>query len=223
MLLHACGGGGSGPDGAAQDPAGAVGPAGSQQPTIAASGGAGPAAAASAAEEVLLLLNHFRFDPAVGEPQLPADLTTEYAAGTEGFYLLQLTGPTQDSWLERLGASGVTFVQFQPTHAYIVRMTPETAEDVTAEDFVRAVVVYHAAYRIAPPLLDLPAGLIENVDVTIFDDGEGSVDRTLDELARLGGKPIDDDDDVDPRSGENLVTATWALPDTAAQLQAARR
>jgi hypothetical protein len=216
VILQACSGGQDSGSDAAQSPAGvAADPRLSQSPSGTASPTAGAPAGASAQDEALLLLNHFSFDPLVGEPELEDDLTTAYLAGEEGFYLLQLDGATQDNWLERLAASGVTFVQFQPTHAYIVRMTPETADDVTAEDFVRAIVVYHAAYRIAPPLLDLPAGPIENVHLTIFDDGEGSVDETLEELARLGGKPIDDDDDVNPRSGDNLVTVVWVLPDSA--------
>lgn len=187
--------------------------------------GPGPSAASAAGQEqqpdLLLLLNRFRFDPLLGEPPLPPEQTSTYPPGEEGFFLLQLVGPTRDDWLTRLQASGVTFVQFQPTFAYIVRMTPEEADSVAAEDFVRAVVIYHAAYRIAPSLLQLPSGPIENLDITIYDDGQGSFDRTLRQLEELGGKLIDD---ARTQSGEGLITATWTLSEaeleSAAQLSA---
>jgi hypothetical protein len=162
--------------------------------------------------EALLLLNRYSFDPVRGEPTLPPELSTTYAPGIEGFYLVQLTGPTQDSWLERLTASGVKLVQFQPTHAYIARMTPENATKIRSETFVRAVVVYHAAYRIAPPLLDMTGGTIENVVLTIYDDGAGSVDRTRSALTQRGGKPVEG---TRIASGERLVAEAWTLPGSA--------
>ena len=162
--------------------------------------------------EALLLLNRYSFDPVRGEPTLPPELSTTYAPGIEGFYLVQLTGPTQDSWLERLTASGVKLVQFQPTHAYIARMTPENATKIRSETFVRAVVVYHAAYRIAPPLLDMTGGTIENVVLTIYDDGAGSVDRTRSALTQRGGKPVEG---TRIASGASLIAEAWTLPGSA--------
>jgi len=160
-------------------------------------------------QEFLLLLNRFQFDPAKGEPELPPDQITSYGPGEEGFYLLQLVGPTRDEWLKRLQGAGAIVIQFQPTFAYIVRMTPEVAKQVAQEDFVRAVVVYHAAYRIAPSLLQLPVGLVENVDVTIYDDG--AVEETLADIKQLGGRTLQSY--LGP-PGSGLVTAIVALPDS---------
>jgi hypothetical protein len=127
-----------------------------------------------------LLLSRFRFDPLDGEPELPPDQQTTYAPGEEGFHLVQFFGPTREEWLVELEAAGVLLIQFQPRFAYIVRMTPEVAAAVETLPFVRWVGVYHAAYRIAPTLLQFepipgpsaPLQFIENVDVTIFNDGE---------------------------------------------------
>jgi len=123
-----------------------------------------------------LLLNRYRFDPLEGEPELPPEQQTMYDPGEEGFYLVQFFGPTQDEWLEELAEAGVTLVQFQPSLAYIVRMTPEAAAAVEELSFVRWVGVYHAAYRIAPSLLEFepipgpsaPLQPINNVDITLF-------------------------------------------------------
>jgi uncharacterized repeat protein (TIGR01451 family) len=177
----------------------------------------------------LLFLNRFQFDPLEGEPEIPPEQQTEYAPGEVGFYLVQLIGPTLEDWLVVLADLDVVLVQFQPSHAYLVRITPEKADEVAQLDFVRWVGVYHAAYRLAPTLLDMveppppiPSSLqvIENVDVTIFNDGQ--VEETLAALARLGGEIIQTFDMVPDGS---LVTAIVTLPAAAvvpaAQLNAA--
>jgi uncharacterized repeat protein (TIGR01451 family) len=176
----------------------------------------------------LLFLNRFQFDPLEGEPEIPPEQQTEYAPGEVGFYLVQLIGPTLEDWLVVLTDLDVGLVQFQPSHAYLVRMTPEKADEVAQLDFVRWVGVYHAAYRLAPTLLDLvqppppiPGSLqiIENVDITIFNDGQ--VEDTLASLGQMGGEVIQV---FDMAPDGSLVTAIVALPATsvvpAAQLNA---
>jgi hypothetical protein len=167
----------------------------------------------------LLFLSRFRFDPVAGEPDLPAEQTTQYAPGETGFHLVQLVGPTERGQLDALADAGADVVQFQPTHAYIVRMTPEQASVVRTLPFVRAVVVYHAAYRIAPSVLpadgpDGPkvraaqvTGVIENVDVTIFDDG--TVAETIAAIEALGGKQVEH---FTPVPVGRLVTAIFTIP-----------
>ncbi|MDT8307024.1 MAG: S8 family serine peptidase [Anaerolineae bacterium] len=143
-----------------------------------------------------LLLNRFRFDPLEGEPELPPDQQTSYEPGEAGFFLVQFAGPTRDEWLAELEAAGALILQFQPSFAYIVRMTPEEAVAVEALPFVRWVGVYHAAYRIAPSLLArepipgpaAPLQLIQNVDLSLF-TGEG-VEADLDAIRGLGGEII---------------------------------
>ena len=143
-----------------------------------------------------LLLNRFRFDPLEGEPELPPGEDTTYAPGEEGFHLVQFFGPTQDEWLEELMAADVDIVQFQPSLAYIVRMTPEVADAVEALPFVRWVGVYHAAYRIAPSLLEqepipgpsAPQQPINNVDITLF--AGDSLEEDLAAIREAGGQLI---------------------------------
>jgi uncharacterized repeat protein (TIGR01451 family) len=162
-----------------------------------------------------LLLSRFRFDPLDGEPELPPDQQTSYAPGEEGFYLVQFVGPVRDEWLAELEAAGVLLIQFQPSFAYIVRMTPEVAASVETLSFVRWVGVYHAAYRIAPTLLQFepipgpsaPLQLIENVDVTIYNDGR--VEEMIAAIENFGGRLVDQ---FSMSPDESLVTAIFALP-----------
>ena len=167
-------------------------------------------------EANLLFLNRFQFDPLEGEPQIPPKERTAYEPGEDGFHLVQFFGPTRDEWLDGLRATGAIVIQFQPSHAYIVRMTPEEAALVDEQDFVRWVGVYHAAYRIAPSLL-VPPGpdapqqqIIENVDVTIYNTGQ--VTQTIAAIIDLGGELIQQ---FPVRSDGSLVTAIFALPSNA--------
>jgi subtilisin family serine protease len=152
-------------------------------------------------ERTLLLLSRFRFDPRAGEPAIPAEQRTAYAPGQQGFYLVQFVGPVRDEWLDDLRAAGVAFIQYQASFAYIVRMPPELVPVAQGRPFVRAVVVYHAAYRISPSLLQRTqppveigraraqrfqaAALIDNVEAVVYDDGR--LDETLAEIKHLGG------------------------------------
>ncbi len=43
---------------------------------------------------------------------------------TAGLYLVQFVGPPDDAWLERLAATGVRRVQYQPMNAYVVSAGP---------------------------------------------------------------------------------------------------
>jgi hypothetical protein len=162
-------------------------------------------------EATVLFLNRFRFDPLRGEPSLPPGQQTAYAHGQPGFYLIQLVGPTREAWLSRLRSAGVALIQFQPNHAYIVRMTPEQAVALRSHRFVRWVGIYHAAYRIAPSTLaPTEAQIIENVDITIYNDGQ--VPAAIAAISALGGRLVQQ---FPAQPDGSLVTAIFALPSSA--------
>jgi uncharacterized repeat protein (TIGR01451 family) len=163
-------------------------------------------------ETSLLYLNRFQFDPLLGEPEIPQEQLTTYAPGEEGFHLVQFFEAPEDRWLDELKAAGVIIIQFQASHAYIVRMTPEEAAVVAEQEFVRWVGVYHAAYRIAPSLLQPPIPIIQqqvirNVDITIYNDGQ--VSETIAAIQGLGGELIQQ---FSATPDESLITAIFALP-----------
>jgi uncharacterized repeat protein (TIGR01451 family) len=164
-------------------------------------------------EAALLFLNRYRFDPLAGEPEIPPEQMTSYEPGEKGFHLVQFVGPTKDEWLDELQSSGASIIQFQPSHAYIVSATPEEAAAIDDLEFTRWVGVYHAAYRIGPSLVRPPVVLaaaqqvIDNVDLTIFDDGQ--VAETLAAIKELGGELIQH---FPAAPDGTLLTAIVALP-----------
>jgi PKD repeat protein len=129
-------------------------------------------------------VNRFRFDPIVeGEPELPADLR---ASGEgPGFRLIQLAGPAQDTWLAQLEAAGLPLLQYYPHNSYLTWTTAAAAESVAALDFVRWQGAIHPGYKVSDELLKR-SGLIRNVDVMFYDDGD--VEATAAAIAGLGGE-----------------------------------
>ncbi len=134
----------------------------------------------------------YSFDPRVGEPSLPEELTSDYDEGIPGLYLVQLYGPPKDEWFDKLETEGVENLRYTGAEAHLVRMMPGQTTKVESLDFIRWVGPYHPAYRISPYLLAY-TGTIENVSVTIYDDGQidGTVDRTIEAIETLNGTLLD--------------------------------
>ncbi|MCW5851465.1 MAG: S8 family serine peptidase [Anaerolineae bacterium] len=144
-----------------------------------------------------LYLNRFQFDPLQGNPTIPSAQRKTYAPGERGLYLLQLSGPTDDAWLDALQAEGVQVVQYQASYAYIVRMTPAQAARLRQLPFVRWQGIYEPAYRLSPALLapatsTAAANQMGTVAVSIFDDGPmgDSVEHTIKAILNLGGRLV---------------------------------
>jgi hypothetical protein len=165
-------------------------------------------------DPTVLKFQEYRFDTRiVDQPSVPMQQTSVYESGTPGLYVVQLLGPSKHEWLAHLKASGLEILQYFAPHAHLVRMTPEQASTTKELDFVRWVGPYHPAYRIPLDLLER-SGIIENVSVTIYDDGQadGTVDRTIEIIEALGGKLIHQEK---TRADEPLVMAVFTLPAAA--------
>ena len=121
-----------------------------------------------------------------GEPALHADLRAANAGA--GLRLVQFFGPTQDAWLAGLEASGLKVLQYYPHYTYLVWGTAASAEAAQSLDFVRWTGAFHPAYKINSDLQGRE-GLVENVDVIFYNDGD--VDATVKALEALGAKVID--------------------------------
>ncbi len=162
---------------------------------------------------VLTLGNgEYSFDPRVGEPSLPEELTSDYDVGIPGLYLVQLYGPPKDEWFVKLEAEGMEHLGYVGAETHRVRMTPGQATKVESFDFVRWVGPYHPAYRISPSLFGFTS-TIENVSTSIYDDGQtsGTVNRTIEAIEALGGTLINQSE-----SGrDSFVYATFVLSASA--------
>jgi hypothetical protein len=170
----------------------------------------------------MLRFGAYHFDPLVGEPSLPVELTANYEPGVPALYLVQLYGPPKDEWFENLEARGVESLGYYASEAHRMRMTPRQASGIEGLEFIRWVGPYHPAYRVSPHLWEyagtIESEMIENVSMMIYDDGQagGTVDRTIREIEALGGKLIDQSrSNVDASAYATFVLPASAITSTA--------
>ena len=128
----------------------------------------------------------YRFDPVTdGEPAVPASL--RQGGDRPGFHLVQFTGPTRASWVDSLERSGLPVLQYYPHHTYLTWSTPDAAAAAESRPYLRWQGRFHPAYKINSDLWNR-VGLIQNVDVMIYDDG--FLSESLNALTSLGARVI---------------------------------
>ncbi len=94
-----------------------------------------------------------KFDFTRGEPEIPSSLRVdEYAPGVKGQYIVHTIGPIAQGWVPTLEDMGVQIMHYMPNYAYRVRMTPESAREVSELYFVDWVGIYHPYYKLQPGL-----------------------------------------------------------------------
>lgn len=126
----------------------------------------------------------FHFDPLLdGEPRVPAGLTAN--PNGAGFRLVQLDGKPRVEHLAALSAAGARVLQYYPHDTYLVWTAPEAMARLSAVSGVRWSGAFHPAYKINGDLTGR-AGRIDNVDITVYDDG--GLESTLKSLVELGAE-----------------------------------
>ncbi|MBS3817403.1 MAG: S8 family serine peptidase [Candidatus Thermoplasmatota archaeon] len=125
-----------------------------------------------------LWIKGHHFDPITeGLPSFSDDLTTRgYELGSEGIYIVQMIGPIAPSWREKLEDMGVKIINYQPSNAYEVVMTPELAEEVKERWFVTWVTPYQPGFKLDE---NLKKG---NVSISLI---ENAADETIEELKSM--------------------------------------
>ncbi len=90
-------------------------------------------------------------------------------ADEEAYYLVQFSGPMQDSWRGELKAKGIRLMDdYIPNHAWVVKMKGEAKAGIEKLPFVRFVGYYQPAFRISPDLLSPPAKYSEDKEGRIL-------------------------------------------------------
>ncbi len=143
-----------------------------------------------------LIVKGYTFDTNHGLPELNEEMTIEnYEPGTEGIYLVDMIGPVNSEWRERLEAKGVEVMNYVPNYAYRVRMTPEVAERVEDLFFVDWIGIYQPEFKlqsgIEPGMVEI--GLVSGTDY-----------RTIEEIKDIAGmgSPIHELNEFEPASKE---------------------
>lgn len=71
-----------------------------------------------------MTIDHDRFDPAEGFPELPRQWLDTEPTDDEDFHLVQFQGPIKSEWLEEIRASGIEPIQYIAPFGYIVWGSP---------------------------------------------------------------------------------------------------
>jgi hypothetical protein len=101
---------------------------------------------------IISFSNGIVFDTRNGEPDIPSHLKVD--SQTEGYYLVQLTGPIHRGWVNALVQEGAQLLSYMPNYAYIVHAKDAQIVRVANKAFVRWTGIYHPAYKIAADLLE---------------------------------------------------------------------
>lgn len=89
------------------------------------------------------------FTPTRGEtPAIAASQSAgSLASGQRGYYLVQFSGPVQQTWKDQVAAAGAELLDYVPDYAFKVRMTPEQAQQVGGQANVVWIGQFHPAYK----------------------------------------------------------------------------
>ena len=146
----------------------------------------------------------YRFDPAAEEPELPEALRltagAEPASGRPGFLVQFIQPLTADDRARVQSQYGLSLRHYFPNLAYLEQLPSDTLEALVSDDFVRAVVPYQPAFKVAPLIGRVPARTEERrsatdtpLDATLFDDADPSqVTARLTEAGARGINILDD-------------------------------
>lgn len=124
----------------------------------------------------------YQFDPIVdGEPNFPDHMRADPTR--RGLRFLQTTAPITDEWIAELERAGVTLLQYYPHNTFLVWSDQPVMESAASLSYVRWHGVFHPAYKINSDLEGF-AGIIQNVDVMFYNDGD--IQGTLESLEKYG-------------------------------------
>lgn len=117
-------------------------------------GSGGDAGLAAQPQAAPIKLKGATFTPARGEaPSLPSGLVSSgYAEGQRGYYIVQFSGPVEQSWKNDVAALGVDLLEYLPEFAFKVRMNPAQARQVENLSSVAWVGLFQPAYKLSPDL-----------------------------------------------------------------------
>ena len=77
---------------------------------------------------------------------------SQFAAGSQKYYIVQFSGPIQQAWKDSVTAEGAEFLDYIPDFAFKVRMNPAIAKRVSGLSSVSAVVAYQPQFKFGADL-----------------------------------------------------------------------
>jgi serine protease AprX len=133
-----------------------------------------------------ILLKFGSFNPLVGEPEVPAELTSQTG---NTIRLIQVSGPLTSPEILSLEDAGATLLSYVPENTYLAHVPPQALSRLQALPVVLWVGHYHPAYKIQAGLLERNEAQVE-INLLLFPQLAEEDDRTAlgAEIASLGGQ-----------------------------------
>jgi hypothetical protein len=117
---------------------------------------------------------------------------TDFAAGSQKYFIVQFAGPIQEAWKDAVTTEGAEILAYIPDFAFKVRMSPGIAKRVEGNSFVNAVVAYQPEFKLGADLkLDGETRLYQ---IRIEKGSDYGLVRSL--IARTGSEVLSFDDDM---------------------------
>lgn len=119
------------------------------------SSGIGLASPAAQRQPAAIRLKAAQFVPGRGErPALRAALAAAAAPeGRNSYYLVQFSGPVEQSWKDQVTAAGAELLDYVPDFTFKARMTPAVARQIEQLGNVAYVGAFHPGYKLSPDLV----------------------------------------------------------------------
>ncbi len=97
----------------------------------------------------IISITDYHFDPLVGSPSLPENLSYRHAPSVENnYYLVQLYGPIYQYMLDQITAAGAELLGCHSRYNFIARMNARVKEKISNLSFVRWTGLYQPAYKL---------------------------------------------------------------------------
>ncbi len=108
-------------------------------------------------DSVQIRLAKEHFDPLITVPATgrESEGMQVFGVGGIGYYIIQFDRPVEAAWMKDLEALGVTFFDYIPEFAFIVRMVGASGDAVRSHPRVRWLGVYAPAYKVSQQAVDL--------------------------------------------------------------------
>jgi len=129
---------------------------------------------------IISFSNGIVFDTRDGEPDVPSDLSIAYQGA--GYYLVQLTGPLYQYWIEELKSCGMSVSGYVPKYTLIVHANQKQLAYARAKPFVRWTGVFQPAYKLDKELLGATGQ--GSITIQLFPDED--IQRIADQISGLG-------------------------------------
>ena len=141
-------------------------------------------------------LEAYRFDTALGEPAIAADLRADQKS--YGYFLIQSDAPITDAWRTTLESAGVTIYGYVAECAYLVGCEVRAAQSVRALPGTAWMGAFHPAYKLSPTIGTLAFVHPErqaDPNFTLLVRVFRNLDTVADQMTALGCTVIDRTDD----------------------------